>query len=76
LVAAWCGFIKLWIWSPRVRLALLAIASYILIRTAFLTTVEAPEPRYVLVCFPAILALAAIAFLKRPASTDTPQRPA
>jgi hypothetical protein len=76
LVAAWRGFIKLWIWSPRVRLALVAIASYILIRTAFLTTVEAPEPRYVLVCFPAILALAAIAFLKRPASTDTPQRPA
>jgi hypothetical protein len=76
LAAALWGFVKLWRWSPRVRLALVAIAAYIVIRTAFLTTVEAPEPRYVLVCFPAILAFAAIAFLKRPASTSAPQPPA
>jgi len=30
-----------------------------------LTTVETPEPRYVLVCFPAIIALAAHAFARR-----------
>ena len=72
LLAALCGFIKLWKWSPRARLALAAIAAYIAIRTVFLTTVEAPEPRYVLVCFPAILALAAIAFLKRPVAANAP----
>src|SRR2546430_1919246 len=72
LLAALCGFIKLWKWSPRARLALAAIAAYILIRTVFLTMVEAPEPRYVLVCFPAILALAAIAFLKRPVAANAP----
>jgi hypothetical protein len=38
---------------------------YILVRTAFLTTLETPEPRYVLVCFPALLALAALPFLPR-----------
>jgi len=32
---------------------------FILVRTAFLTRIETPEPRYVLVCFPAVLALAA-----------------
>lgn len=76
LIAALWGFAKPWRWHSRVRLALIAIAAYILIRTAFLTTVEAPEPRYVLVCFPAILAFAAIAFLKRLASRNSPQRPA
>jgi len=38
---------------------------YILLRTAFLTTLETPEPRYVLVCFPALIALAAQLFLPR-----------
>ena len=40
---------------------------YILLRTAFLTTLETPEPRYVLVCFPAMIALAAQLFGPRPA---------
>ena len=40
---------------------------YILLRTAFLTTLETPEPRYVLVCFPALIALAAQVFVRRPA---------
>jgi len=30
----------------------------------FLTQIETPEPRYVLVCFPAALALAALAWTK------------
>ena len=29
---------------------------YFLVRTAFLTTVEAPEPRYVISCYPGVLA--------------------
>lgn len=35
---------------------------YLVVRTAFLTTVEAPEPRYVVSCYPAVLALAALLF--------------
>jgi hypothetical protein len=39
---------------------------FILLRTAFFVYfVETPEPRYVLECFPAVLALAAQAFVRR-----------
>ena len=36
------------------------LLAYLFVRTAFLTTVEAPEPRYVVSCYPAVLALAAL----------------
>jgi hypothetical protein len=36
------------------------LVAYLAARTAFLTTVEAPEPRYGVPCFPAVLALAAL----------------
>jgi hypothetical protein len=56
--------------SPAARAALSLLLLYILFRTAFLTTLETPEPRYVLVCFPALIALAAQPFLTRkPADT-------
>jgi hypothetical protein len=38
------------------------LAMFILLRTAFLTTLETPEPRYVLVCFPAVIMLGAQVF--------------
>jgi len=43
----------------RAHVAIAVLLIYIAVRTAFLTTMETPEPRYVLVCFPALLALAA-----------------
>jgi hypothetical protein len=46
-------------------LALALLVGYMLLRTAFLTTLETPEPRYVLVCFPAVLALGGQLFAKR-----------
>lgn len=36
--------------------------AYLVVRTLFLTHVETPEPRYVLVCFPAVIAVAAQAW--------------
>jgi hypothetical protein len=36
------------------------VLAYFLVRTAFLTTVEAPEPRYVVSCYPGVLALIAL----------------
>jgi len=36
------------------------IVAYLFVRTVFLTTVEAPEPRYVVTCYPSVLALAAL----------------
>jgi len=59
-LAAW-GVWKLWKW-PGVRAALAVLLFYILARTVFLTTVETPEPRYVLECFPALLAFGAQVF--------------
>ena len=41
------------------------IVVYVIVRTAFLTTVEAPEPRYVVSCYPAILSLIALLFAGR-----------
>lgn len=61
-LAVW-GVWKLWQYR-RAHLAVAVLVTYILVRTAFLTTMETPEPRYVLVCFPAMIALAAQVFWK------------
>ena len=56
------GAVRLWRRSTAVRPALAMMILYVALRTAFLTTLETPEPRYVLVCFPIALALAAQIF--------------
>jgi hypothetical protein len=38
---------------------------YFLVRTAFLTTVEAPEPRYVMSCYPGVLAFIALLGIRK-----------
>ncbi len=50
---------------PAARVPIAFLVLFILMRTAFLTTVETPEPRYVLVCFPPLLAMIACLFGKR-----------
>jgi hypothetical protein len=42
----------------------MVLALFVLLRTAFLTTIETPEPRYVLECYPILLAFAATLFTK------------
>ena len=61
VLLAIAGVWKLWR-CRSARPAILILVVYILVRTAFLTTLEAPEPRYTLVCFPALLALGAQVF--------------
>jgi len=61
LLGAW----KLWR-IPVTRPAVGVLMAYVVVRTAFLTTLEAPEPRYTLVCFPALLAFAAQVFWREP----------
>ncbi|MGB6624974.1 MAG: hypothetical protein WBE43_09325, partial [Candidatus Acidiferrales bacterium] len=46
-------------WRCRKDPVVLMLVAFILVRTAFLTTIETPEPRYVLECFPAAFALGA-----------------
>src|SRR5229473_851652 len=47
-------------WSGRANPGVLLIVVFIFLRTAFLTQLQTCEPRYVLVCFPALLAIAAL----------------
>ena len=60
-LAGW-GAVRLWRRGPGARAAIALLAAFVVLRTAFLTTLETPEPRYVLVCYPALLALAAQVF--------------
>jgi 4-amino-4-deoxy-L-arabinose transferase-like glycosyltransferase len=50
------------------------LLGYLFVRTAFLTTVEAPEPRYVVSCYPEVLALIALlgsaSWRRRPACPE------
>jgi len=66
-LAGW-GAVRLWIDAPAARGAIALLATFILLRTAFLTTLETPEPRYVLVCYPTLLALAAQIFVEHAAA--------
>jgi energy-coupling factor transporter transmembrane protein EcfT len=61
LTVAAIGARRLWR-HPPARIAVVLFIFFIVLRTAFLTTQEAPEPRYVLVCFPILLAFAAQMF--------------
>lgn len=56
-LGVWGGW-KLWR-NHAARAGLAVLVVYIVVRTAFLTTVETPEPRYVLECFPALIAFGA-----------------
>ena len=51
---------------PAAHVTVFFLVAYLVVRTAFLTTLETPEPRYVLVCFPALLALGAQVFHRSP----------
>ena len=51
-------------WRYRSNPGCAVLVSYLLIRTALLTQLPTVEPRYVVVCFPAVAALGALAFVK------------
>src|SRR5215469_11769779 len=58
------GLVGAWITRGRCGWALLVV--FILLRTSFFAIlIETPEPRYVLECFPAVIALAAQVFARR-----------
>ena len=57
-------------WSGRANPGIPMIVAFILIRTVFLTQLQTCEPRYVLVCFPALLALGAQICVRRTARLE------
>ncbi len=71
IAGAW----RLWRAPPAIKsgakMALALIILFVLVRTAFLTTIETPEPRYVIECFPAVLALAAQTWTRQRSSTGS-----
>jgi hypothetical protein len=62
-LALW-GALRLWRRHTSARSVVVFFIAFFALRTAFLTTVEAPEPRYMLVCFPALIVLAAQLFAR------------
>jgi 4-amino-4-deoxy-L-arabinose transferase-like glycosyltransferase len=56
---AWVGA---WRWRGQAGLAFLV--TFVIIRTAFMTQLQTVEPRYVMACYPAILALGALAWAR------------
>ena len=57
LVAAFCGALR---WPPLAG----AMVGLIALRSLLLATLEAPEPRYTLECFPLLIVLAAVALAR------------
>jgi hypothetical protein len=62
-IGVW-GAVRLWRSNSAVRPAVAFLILFMLLRTTLLTTLETPEPRYVLVCFPALIAMGAQVFAR------------
>jgi hypothetical protein len=52
-------------WMARRRPVVVFLAAFIILRTAYLTQGETPEPRYVIECFPVLCAMAAQLWSRR-----------
>jgi hypothetical protein len=50
----------------RIQPGVALLITFLVIRTALLTQMQTVEPRYVIVCFPAVLALGALAWARTP----------
>jgi hypothetical protein len=61
-------------WRHRTNPGCALIVAYLVIRTALFTQLPTIEPRYVVVCFPAIAALGALAFVKSKRDPSSPGR--
>ena len=66
LLAALLGFLR---WRRWAGAPLLMLLAFVLLRSLLLGSLENPEPRYVLECFPVVIAFAAGAFM-RPQPSD------
>jgi hypothetical protein len=65
---AYIGMALIGAWRFRRQPAIAFLITLVLVRTVFLTQLQTVEPRYVIVCYPVILALGALAW-----STPSPE---
>jgi hypothetical protein len=49
----------------EITLIFVLLVGFVLLRSLFLTTIENPEPRYVLECYPVVIAFAGAAFVRK-----------
>jgi hypothetical protein len=59
-------------WKLRVRAGIPFLLAFLVIRTAFLTQLQTVEPRYVIECFPVVLVLCALAWVRSRVAVDSP----
>lgn len=64
------GMASIGAWRFRRQPAIAFLIALVLVRTIFLTQLQTVEPRYVIVCYPVILVLGALAW--SPSLTDSP----
>jgi 4-amino-4-deoxy-L-arabinose transferase-like glycosyltransferase len=72
-LGAW-GAVRLWRSNASVRPMVGFLILFMLSRTAFLITLETPEPRYTLVCFPALIAMGAQLFAGKRSDRERPEK--
>ena len=70
---AYVGMAMVGAWRFRKNPALIFPIVFVVVRTVFLAQVETPEPRYVLVCVPVVLALGALLWAREKADGRTGQ---
>jgi hypothetical protein len=58
----------------RLGIAGVFVVGFVLLRSVFLSSLENPEPRYMLECFPVVLALAGGAFVPGSADVKEPSQ--
>ena len=51
--------------APEMKVGIALLVTFLVLRTAYLTTLETPEPRYVIMCYPVILVLGALLWIRR-----------
>jgi 4-amino-4-deoxy-L-arabinose transferase-like glycosyltransferase len=68
ILAAFRGWMK-----QRLGIAGVFLLGFVLLRTLFLSSLENPEPRYLLECFPVVLALAGLAFAANRMDSESQQ---
>ncbi|HEY4837410.1 MAG TPA: hypothetical protein VIH72_02315, partial [Candidatus Acidoferrales bacterium] len=59
-------------WKFRARAGISFLLAFLLVRTVFLTQLQTVEPRYLMECFPVVLALCALAWTKPRVAVDSP----
>jgi hypothetical protein len=64
LNCVYLGLAAVGVWRFRSNAGCAVLVLYLVIRTALLTQLSTVEPRYVVVCFPVVAALGALAFVK------------